>query len=289
MEVDRNILPRHKRVENPPRIQLTERDVQVILAVYDYRVLRRDQIERMFFPSKNTANERLKLLYQHRFLERRWLPVEYGEGMGQAIYLLDKQGADVVAEQLGIDRGGVSWQDAHNHVLSIFLEHVLLVNDMRITFNMAARQAGYTIDKWIKEDELKAAKEYVYLTMPSGTKRKVAVIADAYFVLDLGDKRAHFFLEVDRATEANKRWAQKVKAYQVYAQSGKYTERFGTRSLRVITVTTGEKRLSNIKRATEETGGGQMFWFTTFEKAQPEEVLKLPIWKVAGQQEACTL
>lgn len=32
------------------------------------------------------------------------------------------------------------------------------------------------------------------------------MIADAYFVLNLGDKRAHFFLEVDRATEANKRW-----------------------------------------------------------------------------------
>ena len=73
---------------------------------------------------------------------------------------------------------------------------------------MAARQAGYTIDKWIKEDELKAAKEYVYLTMPSVTKRKVAVIADAYFVLDLGDKRAHFFWRwIGR--QANKRWAQR--------------------------------------------------------------------------------
>jgi len=289
MTVEKTSLPRHKRVENPPRIQLTERDVRVILAVHEYRALERDQIERLFFPSKNTANDRLSRLYQHRFLERRWLPVAYGEGMGQAIYLLAERGADVVAEQLGIDRGAVNWKESHNKVGSPFLEHALMVNDVRITFSLAAQQAGYTIDKWVKEDELKAAKEYVQLTSASGARRKVAVIPDAYFVLNLGDKRAHFFLEVDRATEANKRWAQKVQAYQVYTQSGKYTERFGTRSLRVLTVTTGEKRLSNIKRATEEVSGGQMFWFTTFEKAQPGGVLKLPIWKVAGQQEACAL
>jgi len=285
MTVEKMALPRHKRVENPPRIQLTERDVQVILAVYDYRALQRDQIERLFFPSKNTANDRLSRLYQHRFLERRWLKIAYGEGMGQAIYLLAERGADVVAEQLGIDRGAVDWKEGRNKVGSPFLEHALMVNDVRIAFNLAAQQAGYTIDKWIKEDELKAAKEYVYLTTASGARRKVAVIPDAYFVLNLGDKRAHFFLEVDRATEANKRWGFKVQAYKAYTESGRYTERYGTRSLRVLTVTTGEKRLVNLKRATEEAGGGQMFWFSTFEEAKPDKILRTPIWRVATRDD----
>jgi hypothetical protein len=56
-------------------MQLTERDAQVVLAVAEYRALRREQIERLFFTSRNTANERLKRLYQNRFLQRRWLPL----------------------------------------------------------------------------------------------------------------------------------------------------------------------------------------------------------------------
>ena len=86
-------LPRNKRVEEPPRMRLTSRDIQVVLAVYEYRVLRRDQVQQLFFPSKNTANERLKRLYQHGFLERRWLPVEYGHGTSQPIYLVAERGA----------------------------------------------------------------------------------------------------------------------------------------------------------------------------------------------------
>jgi len=263
-------------------MQLTERDVQVILAIYRCRMLQRNHIERLFFPSKNTANERLKHLYQNRFLERRWLPVEYGQGMGQAIYLLAERGADIVAQQLGIDRGSVNWREAHNWVRGLFLEHTLMVNELRITFYQAAQQQGYKIDAWIDEDQLKADRNYVYLTTANGTRRKVAVIPDAYFVLNMGDRRAHFCLEVDRATEANKRWGMKVQAYQEYIRSGQYTERFGTRS--VMTVTTGEKRLANLRRATEEMNGGPIFWFTTIEKAHPGGVLKLPIWKVSGRQ-----
>ena len=51
----RERLPRHERVDKPPRMRLTQRDITVVLAVYDYRVLRREQIRQLFFPSKNTA------------------------------------------------------------------------------------------------------------------------------------------------------------------------------------------------------------------------------------------
>lgn len=279
----KSVLSRHERVKNPPRLRLTERDIKVILSVHEYRVLRRDQIQRLFFPSKNTANERLKRLYQHRFLQRRWLPIEYGQGMSQAIYLLDERGADMVAERLGVDRGDVSWRNAHNKVGSPFLEHALMVNDIRIAFTLAAQKQGYGIDKWIKEEELKASRDYVDITTASAARRRVAVIPDGYFILNIGDKRAHFFLEADRATEANKRWGQRVEAYKVYTRR-RYTERFGTRSLRILTVTTSEKRLANLKRTTESAEGGQMFWFTTIEQVQSDELLIAPIWQVAGQE-----
>ena len=277
------ILPRHRRTEQPPRMQLTERDVGVVLAVHDYRTLRRDQIEKLFFPSPNTANERLKRLYQHRFLDRRWLPVEYGGGMSQAIYLLDERGADLVAESQGTDRGQVRWRAAHNHIRSPFLEHSLMINDARIAFTTAAQKNGFQVEKWIGEAELKAIGDYVHIPTPRGGRRKVAVIPDGYLVLRLGHKRAHFFLEIDRATLSNRRWRERIEAYLLYIESGRYVERYGTRSLRILTVTTGPKRLANLKRTTEEAGGGGLFWFTTLSEMNTGDSLQQPIWQVAGQ------
>ena len=286
---DRDVLPRHKRVQHPPRLRLTERDVKAILAVHEYRVLRRDQIQRLLFPSKNTANHRLSRLYQHRFLARRWREVEYGQGMGQALYLLDERGADVAVQRLGIDHSQIRWRETHNHVGSPFLEHMLMVNEVRIAFTLAARTEGYSIEKWVGEEKLKASRDYVYVSAPGQARRRVAIIPDGYFVLNLGDKRAHFFLEVDRATQPHRRWMQRVRAYMSYVHSGRYSERFGTHSLRVLTVTTGPRRLTNLRRTTEEAGGGCMFWFTTLAQAQPRGILSFPVWQVATQPETARL
>jgi len=161
-----------------------------------------------------------------------------------------------------------------------------MVNEVRIAFTLAARRGGYSIEKWVGEEKLKASRDYVYVSAPGQARRRVAIIPDGYFVLNLRDKRAHFFLEVDRATQPHRRWMQRVRAYMSYVQSGRYSERFGTRSLRVLTVTTGPRRLTNLKRTTEEAGGGRMFWFTALAQAQVRAILALPIWQVAMQSDA---
>ena len=276
--------PRHTRLAHPPRMRLTERDVAVVLAVYAYRVLRRDQIQRMFFTGKNTANERLKRLYQHGYLDRRWLPVEYGQGSSQALYLLAERGAQLVAASVGVDRAAIDWKDAHNRVRSPFLEHLLMTNEVRLALTLAARRHGYAVERWLDEETLKAHAEGVNVTREDGTARHVPLVPDGYFSLDLGDRRAHFFLEIDRATEANRRWADKVRAYQRYAHSGRYAARYQARSLRVLSVTTGRKRLDNLKRTTERAGGDAMFWFASVGDVAPSKALVQPVWHVAGQE-----
>ena len=42
-------------------MRLTPRDIAMIGAIHAHRVLRRDQVQRLLFSSKNTANERLKI------------------------------------------------------------------------------------------------------------------------------------------------------------------------------------------------------------------------------------
>jgi hypothetical protein len=265
-------------------MRLTARDIQVVQAVYEYRVLRREQIQQLLFPSRNTANERLQRLYQHRYLERRWLPVEYGQGAGQAIYLLDQRGADLIAEQTHNDYAAPGWRQARNHVHSPFLGHRLLINDVRISFALAAQRAGFSIEKWLGQDELAAEPDYVYIPTSSGIQRRTALIPDSYLTLNLGGQRAHFFLELDRATLPNRRWRQRVQAYLAYINSGGYTERYRTRSLRVLVVTTGRKRLANLKQTTESAGGEGLFWFTALDQLRAETVLSAPIWQISGDQ-----
>ncbi|MHB1356701.1 MAG: replication-relaxation family protein [Anaerolineae bacterium] len=284
MRTIRTNTPRHLRVMNPLPMRLTARDVQVLKAVHDYRVLSREQIQRLLFPSQNTTNYRLQRLYQHGFLDRRWRPVEYGQGMGQAIYLSRKKGINILAQHLTVSPEHLHHQSTSRTARSPFLEHTLQVNDVCIAFALAVQRAGYQIERWLREDELRAAREYVYMTTNSGTPRQVAIIPDSYLALRLGDRRAHFLLEIDRSTETSGRWVHRVQAYLAYIASGQYSRRFGTNSLRILVITTSQERLANLLHATEKAGGGSVFWFTTLELAQSGAVLTEPIWQVVGQE-----
>jgi hypothetical protein len=264
-------------------MRLTPRDLRVILAVHDHRVLRRDQIERLLFPSKNTANERLKRLHQHGYLARRRLPVEYGEGSSQALYLLASRGAQIVAEQLGLDLAEIGWARSHNHVSTLFLEHTLMINDMRIAITLGAARQGYHVERWIREDALKVAPDRVWIEPEPGHRRCVALVPDAYGCLSTGSRRTHFFVEADRATETNRRWAQKVLAYLAYVRSGAYARRYHTDCLRILTITTSEKRLLNLLRTTHKAGGGPQFWFAHLGQVSPETILQAPVWHVPGR------
>jgi hypothetical protein len=103
-------------------------------------------------------------------------------------------------------------------------------------------------------------------------------------------------LEADRRTVVGqysrwgrKDWARKVRAYIAYftphspEEPSPYAQRFGTSRLRILTVTTGQTWLGNLKRITKQAGGRGRFWFTTFDQVTPETVLTEPIWQKAGQ------
>ena len=55
-------------------MRLTARDVEILKAVHECRVLRGDQLQALFFGSQSTASYRLSRLYQHGFLDRHFLP-----------------------------------------------------------------------------------------------------------------------------------------------------------------------------------------------------------------------
>jgi hypothetical protein len=191
-------------------------------------------------------------------------------------------------------------------VTPFFLEHLLQINDVRIALTLGAKQLGFTIDYWHDENWFKKKEntDEVEITLtkrvfdPKAKReddipatKTVPVFPDAYFQLTLKDSRkTNFFLELDRATESNTDWRVKALSYLAYMESGTYTRRFKTTSIRILTITTTPDRLKNLKATTEHARGKtpginlDRFLFTTFDQATTGNILTAPIWYRATKE-----
>jgi hypothetical protein len=276
-------MPRNRRVASPPPMRLMARDIEILKAVHDFRIVRGNQLQALFFGSQSTASYRLSRLYQHGFLNRHFLPTLGGIASSPALYTLGKRGVDLLRRALDTDPQDIRKPPDHRALSPLFLEHLLQINDFRVAVTVAARRLDYTLEKWLDDFQLKASYDRVVIEAPNRRRREVSLIPDGYFVLKVPQGRACFFLEMDRGTMTRGRFRDKVLAYQAYIASGQYEKRYGTRSLRVLTVTSGLKRLENLKAEAEEVKGGRVFWFTTGDQVSVESVFSDPIWSVTGE------
>lgn len=251
------------------RMRLTARDTSIVLSVYENRFLRRDQIQRLYFPNATLAacNMRLKKLHGNSFLDRLERPAT--AATAQAVYALNKRGADVVAAKLEIDRRKVRWNRANNYVEWLFMNHTLGISEFKICLDISL--AG-------RREELlfyqRGDKTHLRRISMTGSKKKYFVVApDAFFGIRSGRGKHIFFLEVDMGTETLARFAEKVVAYKRYWKSRQYKEEYGFNHFRVLTVAESDRRLANLIQATGKAGGRQMFLFTTFSAIQSSSPL----------------
>lgn len=282
-------MPRNWRVDNPPPMRLMERDIEILKAVHEFRIVRGDQLQALYFGSQSTASYRLSRLYQHGFLDRHFLPTLGGLASSPALYTLGRRGADVLRRVLDCGPKDIRKPPNNQELSPLFLEHLLQINDFRVAVTVAARDQGYALEMWLDDYQLKAAYDRVVIQTLQARRRTVSLIPDGYCVLQVPQGRACFFLELDRGTMTRARFRDKVLAYQAYIASGQYEKRYGTRSLRVLTVTSGPKRLENLKEEAEQARGGRVFWFTTTERISPGTVLSKPIWNLAEQADLVAL
>ena len=280
-------LPRYNRAQNPPSMVLTERDREVIKTVHAYGMLSRSQIETLLFtpekgqghPTKTSrCRRRLQLLYHNEYLERIPVRVQFGPGCSDFVYCLARRGAELVSKEVD---GEINWRPGSKVLTAFFLEHTLKTNDFRIAVVMAAEAEGFTAVNWVDENALKAMQ--VQVRNPESVVESLPFRPDGFFSLMMKEGAACFFVEIDRGTMPSTRFADKVKAYRGCRQSGTSHQRFGTRNFRVLTVTTGKRRLKNLVKATEEARGDHRFWFATFDAIKPETVLSARIWQATGQ------
>jgi hypothetical protein len=281
-------------------ICLSERDLALLYELLTARYLTTPQIEALFWRTgrsergrRYACQRRLKLLSEQGLMRRIELPVMRGKAQKPFIYCLDEKGANLLIAELGVDPSEIDWKPKSAEANYPFLAHLLATNDLRIHLAQACERQQVSLSRWVNEKELKSEgmKDYVTLVSPDGQKRQqAAVVPDACFALQVDSKLGHFFVEVDMGTVTiqptvweKRGWNRKVRAFLAYYASGKFQQRYGNKAFRVLCITTSQQRLENLKATTEKAKGGQMFWFSTFEKLTPETFLSQPVWIRAGE------
>lgn len=279
-------------------MRLQERDVLIVDAVHRHRVLSTDQIAKLFFPTASGAVSssclaRLRGLVKLGYLHRGEQEQVRRDGRKPYVYMLTRAGSQLLQGELGLEPEDIDWKPSHLSVRSFFLQHQLAINDVYVSMALATMRIGWHLSQWVDDRFLR--KQHVKRVFVPERGKEVAVVPDAFLSLTGpdGTPRMHFFLEVDRATETVvgmshrvKSWQDKVRAYQAYFASDQIVERYGTRRIRVLTVTTGPERARHLKKATEEVGGRYRYWFTWADQVAVEKCLTRAIWQKASSEDA---
>lgn len=288
-------LPRNKRAEQPPGMQFTEEDADILVAIWRYEgVVTADQLAQIVGREKRRVQHRLTLLYHNKYICRvddTNKDIAHRRGM----FWLAGKGAQIVAARLG-DEGDFRYPKSPRWDQ---IAHTLRLNNVRLKMMADTSQIyGAEIRDWVSDYEFSQWPDVVVYetTLRKGRERvlgkqKREVRPDGYCYLTTpaeAGKSYHYrlLIELDMATE-NKRGQfgrDKVQPLTAYLENPEgFQKQFGKSGM-ILVVTTTPTRLANIKRQSEEYGGKGYFYFTLFDQVKEHNIYTTPIWQQSGNQ-----
>jgi hypothetical protein len=258
--------------------RITSRDLDILAAIYGHRFLTRQLVEWVFFSREDgdadrrssLAARRLQVLYEAGYVQRLILPVLPGSGRTPAVYALGPRGADALASHLGIDREKVEWQPRHNRTTAFFMEHALAIARLWAALTAALRHRHVEIERWVGEGALRG---WELKGFDRQINHWVPIRPDGYMELIWPDKSfAPFFIEVDMGTETNARVERKLRAYQELHREVA-TSNLEMRKFYLLVVTSGDRRMENLRRIASKTLSQNICFFATLDDLHPARVL----------------
>jgi len=262
-----------------PRFRLTERDLEILRAVYRHRLLSSGHLVSLAGGSPQRVLRRLQSLFHHGYLDRPRAQLDwYSEGSKPLVYALGRKGAKAIG------RAGGRWTQKNRELGRGFLHHTLAVADALVSIELACRETGGP--KFVPEEDLRASLPAT--AHPDGNpfrmrvsfryrgrRETLGIIPDGVFALRYSDRSSgretdYFFLEADRGTMPVTRknllrtsLARKYLAYHAAWKQGLHARLFGLPNFRVLIVTTTEARRRNLERALPEVlgSGKRLFVF----------------------------
>ena len=248
------------RPEVTANMRLTTRDLELLRDVYLQRVMSRSQIQRLHFSSTSRCNVRLRLLFDHGFLYRHNPTVApFG---AEGLFSLGKKGIDPVATLLDWEPSVVR-SHIERHAEDRFLEHTLAINDAWLAFRDALKNSpSWTLGEWRSEIQCR----HEYTPDLTGRSQQVDVFKpDGFLSLrnTANQVNASFFLEIDRGHTSSNNFANKLALHTRFLESGEFERQYHERAFYTLVITTGPRRLKNLKTLVEEKGS-DLFCFATF-------------------------
>lgn len=275
---------------------ITERDIQVLLALVQFYLLTRSQVQRLCFPEdqkSRIARRRLQVLVEAGFINRYSLFVYHPAlGAPSPIYYLSRKGTEFLASHFDDDKYATA--NTQPPQANMIL-HWIALTDTHITVQEAvARQKEVALRGWINEfdvvnkNEAKPEKRFRLYTLIREEPRMVCA-PDAAFLLEAHSygpvPRAFckvFFVEQDRATSGDQQIAaSKTPGYAALAEQQLHRRHFPETNLdsfSVLLVTPSINRRNHLARAFRNKPGAELWKFCAVPDLTPEKVLREPIW-----------
>jgi hypothetical protein len=240
---------------------LTPKDIEILQVVNRYRFLTAGQLNRLLW-LRNTKDQnryaqlRISWLTRDEYLlQLQGLP-RPRVGRRSEVYALGWRGRKALRAQ----GDAVEWyyRPSETRVLGEnpgFMPHTLAIIDVLIAAERLTQEVpGIQLSAVVMERELKRWRMQTIVPGISGLtqSRTVTVVPDALFSLTVEGVVQHFVLEVDRDTEHQRAWRDKVAALTSWLMSPDTAELLPSRFITVNIVTPDADRRNTLRVWTEE-------------------------------------
>jgi Replication-relaxation len=263
---------RRKRFQRDPKVslKLTDRDRDIIHWVYRHRFLSSEHIISLVEGSGQGISRRLNRLFHSGYLDRpKRQMVAFGNNH-YMVYGLGNKGANLLASEFDLPVETVDWSRKNRDAKEIFLEHTLMVSRILTTFRLACRKQKNI--EFVEPDHLIKCRQKPPTIKTHALSWRVNVkkgeysqkrffsfnmLPDSVFGLRIKKKsvtsETYFFLEADRATMPVRRtnfyrssFYKKMVGYVASYKNELFSEYFGFKKVRILTVTKSDERINNM-------------------------------------------
>jgi hypothetical protein len=274
--------------ERPPGLAVTDRDIAILEATGRHRFVRSTHLQTLM-PEEPPAKilRRLHKLYHNGYVDRPRAQIDYhqaGGGSKPMVYGLTSRGERLLAEETGKNP-----RRRDTNTTRLFLEHTLAVTDFMVALEGACRERGAL--RVIEPDEILVHASERVQRQPNpfmwetrvrwgGEEHRIHVAPDKVFgIEDAGGSRRYYFLEMDRGTMPVARGdlrrtslLRKFLSYDATFRDSLHRRLYGLPGFQVLTVTTGEKRITRCREllleVAPECRAAKRFLFTVKPAAQ---------------------
>lgn len=239
------------------KIRLWKRDYDIIETLKQ-GIYTTSQLAKLYFSNCKKAAERLKSLFKAGLTDRFQAPLDDARGKPEYIYC-SKNGK--------IPKN-------YSHV-----KHSLSITDFYV----------WLIEK-TKQEQNMAAKFYYGTTLEDKVLLGGLLLPDAFFVLEKGDKRLLYFVEIDLGTEtlrsgSNYSLAGKLDLYSQLFDSEEYNNLLNHKfvGFRLLCIFTSQKRIQTFIGIAKEKNADFVFC-TTFDSLKNTDFFEKTWTDVSGQK-----